>query len=74
MPKIYSVKSKEVFRLVKKLGYELDHVTGSHHIYKNVVKNKIIVIPLHNRDLRIGTVKSIIRELEITQQYFLENI
>jgi predicted RNA binding protein YcfA (HicA-like mRNA interferase family) len=74
MPKIYSIRSKEVVRVVKLLNYEFDHATGSHHVYKNLNTNKIIVIPMHNKDLRIGTVKAIIRQLDITQKYLLDNI
>lgn len=74
MPRIYSIRSREVFKLLEKLGYDLDHTTGSHKIYKDFSTNKIIVVPNHTKDLRIGTVKSIIRELGLSQKDFLDFI
>jgi predicted RNA binding protein YcfA (HicA-like mRNA interferase family) len=71
MPKIYSVKSREVYKVLEKLNFYLDHTTGSHKIFKNTDTNQIITVPAHNKDLKIGTVKSIIRMTNLTQKEFL---
>ena len=45
-------------RQLKKLGWTIDRIEGSHHI---MVKNEVfIVVPVHaNKDLKTGTLDSI---------------
>lgn len=74
MPKIFTVKSREVDKVLEKLGYYLDHTTGSHKIYRSSENNSIITVPAHNKDLRIGTVRSIIKMSGVSQQEFLSMI
>lgn len=74
MPKIYTVKSREVYKVLQKLGFILDHSTGSHRIFKNTQTNQIITVPAHNKDLKIGTMKSIIRSCNLSQKEFLDLI
>jgi predicted RNA binding protein YcfA (HicA-like mRNA interferase family) len=57
-----SIPGKKLCRIVEKQGWILKKITGSHHIYENPSENKIICIPVHrNQDLKIGTLKSIMK-------------
>jgi predicted RNA binding protein YcfA (HicA-like mRNA interferase family) len=74
MPSLYNVKPKMVLRLMKKLGYYHDRSKGSHHSYKHIVTGKTIVIPVHNKDMRIGTISQIIKDLGVDTKWFLDNL
>lgn len=71
--KLPSLKSKDVIKVLRKLGYIEKRQTGSHKIFLNPSKRKIIPVPIHNKDLKKGLVKApIIRELKITEEEFLK--
>ena len=58
----YSVMTgKDLLKLLKKHGFVLKRVSGSHHILDN---GKIkITVPVHgNRDLPIGLLNSILKQ------------
>lgn len=74
MPKIYTIKSREVYKVLEKLGYCLDHTTGSHKIYREALTNKIITVPAHSKDLKIGTVRSVIKMSGLSQTEFIKMI
>jgi len=72
MPKFPSLKPKEVERVLEKAGFVFMRQNGSHKIY---LKNKIgITLPWHNIDMRIGTIKAIVKQSGLTAQEFLELI
>jgi len=66
------LRSKDVIKVLKKLGYIEKRQTGSHKIFLNPLKKKIITVPIHNKDLKVGLIRAIIRELEITKNEFLK--
>ncbi len=58
--------AKKIESLVKKGGWFFVRQNGSHKIYKHGAIKGIVVIPFHgNKDLPIGTLKSIIKKAEI---------
>jgi len=58
-----NMKSNELIKLLYKNGWVLDRIKGSHHIYKK--DNNTISVPVHgNKDLKIGTLKSILKKME----------
>jgi len=72
MPKFPSLKPKQATRALEKAGFVVVRQSGSHKIY---IKNKIcIVLPWHNKDMKIGTIKSIIKQSSLTAQEFLKLI
>jgi len=70
--KITSLRSKDVIKVLKKLGYVKVRQTGSHRIFYHSVKKKIVPVPMHNKDLKRGLVRAIIRELEISKDEFIK--
>lgn len=63
-----SISGKALCKIVEGNDWVLKRVTGSHHIYikKGVVA--IVSIPVHgNRDLPIGTLKSILKDAGLTE-------
>ena len=54
------MNSREIIRRLKRAGFTLDRIQGSHHIYER--KGRIAVAPHSKKDLAIGTVRSIERQ------------
>ena len=64
-----SVSGKKLCKVVEKKGWILKKVTGSHHIYTKTGVDKILSIPVHkNKDLKIGTLKALMRIAELTEE------
>jgi predicted RNA binding protein YcfA (HicA-like mRNA interferase family) len=58
---IYIVTGRELIKLLRKHGWQLDRVSGSHHIMKK--QKKTLTIPVHSRrDIPKGTLNSILKE------------
>jgi len=55
------MKPKELVKLVEKEGFIFIRQSGSHAIYKKV-DHKIIVIPIHSKDIPTGTLNSILKD------------
>jgi predicted RNA binding protein YcfA (HicA-like mRNA interferase family) len=63
-----AVSGKALCKIVEAYGWELKRITGSHHIYFKAGVEAIISIPVHsNRDLPIGTLRSIMKDAELTE-------
>jgi len=72
MPKLPRIKPKEAIRALKRAGFSADHISGSHYIMYHNDNTPPISIPFHNRDLKLGTLKSILRQAKISVSEFLE--
>ncbi|NJL79104.1 MAG: type II toxin-antitoxin system HicA family toxin [Richelia sp. RM2_1_2] len=64
-----AVSGKTMCKILEKQGWELKRITGSHHIYSKEGIDEIISVPVHsNRDLPIGTLKSIMKDAELEEE------
>ena len=62
-----SISGKKLCKIVEKKGWTLKKITGSHLIYEKTDENKILSIPVHrNQNLKIGTLKSIMKIANLT--------
>lgn len=62
------ISGKALCKIVERKGWELKRITGSHHIYAKKEVNTILSIPVHgNRDLPVGTLKSILKDAGLTE-------
>lgn len=70
MPKLPAVKPKMLVRALKRNGFTVHHTTGSHYFLK---KDKLrISVPYHNKDLKPGTLASIIAQAGLTVEEFID--
>lgn len=69
-PKLPVLKPKEIIRALEKLGYRQHRQTGSHLIMVKDGSSVQPVIPVHSRDLKKGTLRSIIRQVGYTVEEF----
>lgn len=70
--KFPSLKAKETIRALGKAGFIMRRQKGSHVILKNDATKKMVIIPYHNRDLAIGTLKNIINQSGLSDNEFLD--
>lgn len=52
--------AKRVIRKLKKAGFYELHQRGSHLSLKNPKTGKIVVVPVHGKDIPIGTLQEIV--------------
>lgn len=65
MPKLPRLKPKDIIKILEKKGFVLDRVKGSHHIFIHPETRQRVVVPLHKKDLPVGTQLSILRQAGI---------
>jgi predicted RNA binding protein YcfA (HicA-like mRNA interferase family) len=53
---------EEMINLIIKDGWQLDHIVGSHHVFKHYSKPGNVVVPKHTKDLPKGTANSILKQ------------
>jgi predicted RNA binding protein YcfA (HicA-like mRNA interferase family) len=64
------VKPRLVIRALKRNGFIVDRTSGSHYL---LMKGKLsVIVPYHTRDLKPGTLSSIIKQADLTIEEFLE--
>lgn len=63
MSKIFS--GREVVKALHRIGFIVDHQRGSHIFLHNLGKNISIVVPNH-KEIKKGTLNSILKKAEIT--------
>lgn len=68
MPKLPVLTPKKLIKILEKLGFRLDHKTGSHFVFYDVVNRRRAVVPCHAKDLPKRTLLSIIKQAGITKE------
>ena len=73
MPKLPVLSHLEVIKALNKIGYNIDHQTGSHIILRQDKEPyRRLTIPNH-KEISKGTINSIIRQAGLTKDEFLKN-
>ena len=63
MTKLPVVRPRQLLRALERAGFYVDHVRGSHHYLKHPAKpGTLVVVPMHNRDLKRGTLSAILSQ------------
>jgi len=63
---------REVIRALRSFGFEVDRIVGSHHVMTySGDPARTVTVPVHaGRDLKPGTLRSIIRQAGLTVEEF----
>jgi predicted RNA binding protein YcfA (HicA-like mRNA interferase family) len=69
MPEYPVAKPKEVLKALERVGFMTVRTKGSHTQLKK--GNLLVTVPVHNHDLTITTLKSIIRQSGLTPEDFI---
>jgi len=62
MPRLPILTSKQVIKVLKQHGFQLDHTTGSHYIFYHPKTKQRVTVPYHARDLPKGTLRAILKQ------------
>ncbi|BFM38987.1 type II toxin-antitoxin system HicA family toxin [Synechocystis sp. LKSZ1] len=75
MPKMPRISSREAIQALERLGFEQVRQTGSHVVMKKETEAGEIgcVVPVH-RELKIGTLSSILKQAQVTVEAFIESL
>ncbi|KPL05456.1 MAG: hypothetical protein AMJ73_00635 [candidate division Zixibacteria bacterium SM1_73] len=75
MRELRKVSGEEVLRSLHRLGFEKVRQRGSHVVLKKQTKEGEVgcVVPLH-RELKIGTLKGILKQAKVTSEEFMNNL
>ncbi len=74
MGKFPALSAREVLRALQKAGFYIHHQTGSHIQLRHHSKKHLrVTIPFHTRfDLPAYVVASIVKQVELTREEFLD--
>lgn len=71
MPKLNSLSAKKVLKKLKRAGFAEIHQRGSHLTLKNANDDKFVTIPMHSKDIPVGTLYNIVvRQAGLTVEEF----
>lgn len=66
MTRLPTASARDVIKALQKIGYEVDHQTGSHIILRHITPpHRRITVPNH-KELAKGTLRGIIRQAGLT--------
>jgi predicted RNA binding protein YcfA (HicA-like mRNA interferase family) len=74
MGRLPAVNARRVLRALAKAGFRVDRIVGSHHvlIYPGN-PSRTVTVPFHSaRDLKPGTLRSIIKQAGFTVEEFTD--
>lgn len=69
-PRLPQVRPRELIRAMERDGWRRVSQRGSHVKFEK--DGDIVVVPVHNRDVRLGTLRSILSSAGISDERFLE--
>ena len=55
----------QLVKALRRIGYIVDHQKGSHIFMHNIYKNISVIVPFH-KELKKGTLNSILKKVELT--------
>jgi predicted RNA binding protein YcfA (HicA-like mRNA interferase family) len=72
MSRLPSLKPRRVLRALQRGGFLIHHSSGSHYILKHSnAPQRRVTLPFHYRDLKRGTLVSIVEQSGLTAERFL---
>jgi len=72
MPRLLTVKPRQVIRALERAGSEMDHQTGSHVVLWRASDGCRVVVPWQSRDLGRGLAVRIMKSAGLTRDEFVE--
>ena len=70
-PRLPALTPRKVIAALKRAGFFVHHTTGSHRALRHRDNLQLrVTVPYHNKDLKTGTLRSIVRQAGMTVQEF----
>lgn len=73
MPELPAITPRKLEQKLIRLGFLLDHSSGSHRVYFHMKTRRRAIVPFHAKDIKSGTLAAILRESGISREEFLTN-
>lgn len=70
MPKLVPLKPREVEKILLANGFKLNVSKSSHRQYYSTSTKAHTTVPFHSKDLPLGTLRSIIRQSQLSIDIF----
>lgn len=61
-----SLKPREIIRILENRGFTFIRQKGSHRLYRKELLR--VTVPFHNKDLKPGTLRSILKQAGMTSE------
>ena len=71
MVKLPQIKPRQVEKVLIKIGFIPRQAKGSHVVFKHK-DGRRTVIPAHNRSIRTGTLRAILKQIDVSIEKFLK--
>jgi predicted RNA binding protein YcfA (HicA-like mRNA interferase family) len=72
MPRLPPCTAPVVIRALGRAGFFLDHSTGSHRFFRHPDRAGLVTVPFHRKDLKRGTLNSILDQAGLSTEEFLK--
>jgi predicted RNA binding protein YcfA (HicA-like mRNA interferase family) len=71
MSRLPAVKPRQVVAALKRVGFVEHHQKGSHLFLWNPQSRRMTTVPRHSGDLKVGTLKAIIKQADLAEDEFI---
>jgi predicted RNA binding protein YcfA (HicA-like mRNA interferase family) len=70
MTKLPRIKAKDLLRALRRLGFDVVHIRGSHHFLQHP-DGRVTSVPVHSGDIiGPGLLATILRDIELSPEEF----
>ena len=70
LARLPGVRAKDLIRALEKAGFEFIRQKGSHATFYNFLAEKMVVVPVHSRELPRWLVKKLIKDAGLSEEEF----
>lgn len=63
---------REVIAALQRAGFAVSHIRGSHHYLRRPRGGNLVPVPVHGRDVPLGTLRAILRLAELSPDELAE--
>ena len=71
-PRLPTLRPREVIRALERAGFFVSRTSGSHHLMKHQKPGLRVTVPYHATDLKLKTLRSILKQAGLTPEEFLD--
>lgn len=61
----YNFTAKKLIRLLRKNSFHFIRQNGSHALFRNFQNNLTVIVPIHSKDIPVGTARAILKDAGI---------
>jgi predicted RNA binding protein YcfA (HicA-like mRNA interferase family) len=74
MSRLPAVKPRQVVAVLRRAGFIEHHQKGSHLFLWNSQTRRMTTVPQHPGDLKMGTLRAIIKQAGLTEEQFAQSL